>query len=136
MIALEETEDAWRVVLQDAEVGQVSLGYELGLVVHTQEQETLHVTIATPFRVRHDDEPWRDIDPARDDPELGGLIIMLRHRALLECVAHKAGTLLLQVANQLTVEVPSHPRYEAWDIDAKRFKLVAIPGDELAVWHR
>jgi hypothetical protein len=43
---------------------------------------------------------------------------------------------LSEFAEALSIEVPPDSRYEAWSVDSSRIKLVAVPGDELAVWHR
>jgi hypothetical protein len=137
VIELAEIHDGWQLLVHDAQVGQVAVGHELRIVLYGDNGESAEITIATPFRVRYGESgTWSEIDPETDDSSLGQLILNLRNRSLLGGFAQRAGTLSLELAGPVAIQVPPHPQYEAWDVDAKQFKIVGVPGDEPAVWRR
>jgi uncharacterized protein DUF6188 len=136
VIELTEVEDGCRFRANEAVVGQVTLGEELRIVIFGRDGESAEITIATPFRVQcNENGAHANIDPEADDPSLGQLILSLRKQPLIGGMMSTAGTLALEFGG-CTIDVPPDVRYEAWAIDARQFKIVAVPGDELAIWRR
>lgn len=97
--------------------------------------ESLHIVIAGSFAARMGrDVPATLIDPEKASTELGALSVAVRHRQAHTCVVTPDGALKLEFGEGLTIEVPSDPQYEAWQMGAPQAKIISMPGGELAVW--
>jgi hypothetical protein len=134
MMRLRERADDFDVVLEDVEVSQIVFSVQLGITVCDKDLDYLDIIISSPFRIRKEsDGEWQEIDPEGDDPRLGDVVFALRYKHLKSCHIAKSGTLFLEFDQGLAIEVTPDAHYEAWDVDQKRFKIVATPGGELAV---
>jgi hypothetical protein len=135
VIRLDQRPDGARLVFHDADVTRVVLTDRVAFEVSDRDRDTLRVSIATPFEVRHArGEVWT-LDPERDDDErLGRLAFALRHAWLAGCEATSDGTLTVQLEGGLTIVAPADPDDEAWELAHERFQVVGMAGGELAVW--
>jgi Family of unknown function (DUF6188) len=137
MIGLQEDIDKFEVILQDAKVNQVILDFRLSILIVDSDDEKLHIVIESPFSVRTTTSASTPmVDPGGSTPMLGTIVLMLRHRQITKCCIMKYGSLSLEFGDDLAIEVPPDKHYEAWDLDCKLFKLLAMPGGEVAFWDR
>jgi Family of unknown function (DUF6188) len=137
-LRLEEKTDGYQVVLGDAQVTQVLLDYRLGITILDNDNDWLKLVIASMFSTRDGgpDVPTALIHPEKATSDLGALAVTLRFQRLSKCYIAKDGTLTLGFESGLTITVPPDAHYEAWDLDHKLFKVIAMPGGELAIWDK
>jgi Family of unknown function (DUF6188) len=128
--------DGFNVSAGGSTVTLVLLDYRLSFRALDDDNVGLGVVIAMPFDAveRANGERVR-IDPAKKSAALGQLAVGLRFRRLDSCSVAPGGILHLQFDNrELALTVPPHPSYEAWQLDGPSFKVIAVPGGELAIW--
>jgi hypothetical protein len=138
MIELVEDGDHLVVRLEGTYVSQTIIDYRFGLLVVDEVQDALRIAISTPFRFKGTgDQDWKAVDPEAPDDRLGELVVALWRRPLLPLVSCRidrgSGRLALGFET-LDIDVRAGGRYEAWDLDHARFKLIAMPGGEVAIW--
>jgi hypothetical protein len=123
--------------LEDAQVSYAGLGAQFDIYIQDAAQAGLKITITTPFRIGEAERPLSEpIDPEKDDPRIGKLILSLRRKKLVLCHVDPDGTLKLRFDDGLVIVVEPDPEYEAWELDHARFKIVGAAGGELAIWER
>lgn len=135
VIELVSDDDGYAIRAEDAEVTQVLVDYRLGFIIADGGTETLRVTISTPFEFT----PAGEMESVRIDPEgaeaaLGRLVLEARHQRLTSCLVDKSGRLRMRLG-EMSIDVAPDSEYEAWDVDHPQFKLVAMPGGEVAEWN-
>ena len=136
MIKAHEVASEWELELGEAQITEAALSRALRIVITSEEADSLTVSIATPFTVTlAASSTIVHLDPERDDPKLGGLIVSLRGSGVEEISVLSNRTLRV-ICEVASIEVPPDRDYEAWDLESESFKLVAVPGDEVAVWLR
>lgn len=135
MIRLDHRPDGVQLAFHDADVTRVALTDRVAFDVTDRDRDTLRVSLATPFEVRHArGETWT-LDPERDDDErLGRLAFALRRAWLASCAATGDGTLTVTLEGGVTIVAPADPDDEAWELAHERFQVVGMAGGELAVW--
>jgi hypothetical protein len=140
VIELVEEADELVLRLEGTYVSQTIIDYRFGLLVLDEQQDALRIAISNPFRFkRHEDKDWTSVDPEAHDDRLGELVVALWRPPLLplvSCRIERASGRLKLGLDTLDIDVPAGDRYEAWDVDHARFKLVAMPGGEVAIWDR
>lgn len=125
------------LVLDSACVSYITLTVRLEFGIRDATRDTLKVVISTPFCVGETEgDLSAPIDPEKDDPRIGELILRLRHKILTESHADPDGTLRLRFDNGVVIVVGPDPQYEAWDIDHSDFKVVSAAGGELSIWEQ
>lgn len=123
--------------LERAQVSYLELTGQLEIGIRDSTRETLQITISTPFCAgESEDELSEPVDPEKDDPRVGEVILRLRFKTLTQCRIESSGTLKLAFDDGFVVIVGPDPRYEAWDIEHQKFKIVGAAGGELAIWDR
>ena len=136
VILLDEGDAGWKVQFPGAEVGQVSLGSGLRIVVYANEGESLEVNIEGRLDVRGDRVGPKTIDPQEPTSGLGILAASLLHERLSLCEASRSGELHLLFNAGTGITVPPSPEIEAWSLDGSLFKLVSLPGGKVGYWDR
>jgi hypothetical protein len=125
------------LVLDAAEVSSITLTTQITIGIRDASGDALTITISTPFCVGNAEADLSEpLDPEKDDVRLGGVILRLRHRILTRCLVEPTGTLHLAFDDGFVIVVGPDQRYEAWDIDHRKFKIVGAAGGELATWDR
>ncbi len=100
-------------------------------------RDTLKIAISTPFRVGESEDTLSEpIDPEKNDPRIGEVILCLRFKTLTKCRIDPGGTLKLTFDDGFVVIIGPDSQYEAWDIEHKMFKIIGAAGGELAIWER
>ncbi len=134
---LEEKAGGYQVAYNDAQVTQVTLDHRLSINILESEDDWLRITIESAFSAQiKPDAPATTIHPENVTAHLGELAVALRFQQLSKCHVASDGTLTVEFRSGLTINVPPDAHYEAWDLEHKQFKIVAMPGGELAVWDR
>ncbi len=116
MIAYDEVSRDWRLSAGAAWVGLVALAFELRMIVYAGGDDSMELRISTPFLVSRN-ESQHQLDPEGNDPLLGDLMLDLRQKHLLACRVQENGTLTLEFAGHLRIEVPADSDHEAWDLE-------------------
>lgn len=133
----ELNDDEFDLVLEDAQVANVGLAVQLNIYIQDAIRDTLKIAISTPFRAGESEDALDGpIDPEKDDPRIGEVIVRLRRKILTQCHIDQDGTLKLRFDDGFVILVGPDQKYEAWDLDHARFKIVGAAGGELAIWNR
>jgi hypothetical protein len=133
----ELSDGEFNFTLEDAQVSHTVLGAQFDIYIKDPTRTGLKITITTPFRVGGSEGPLSEpIDPEKDDPRIGKLILNLRRKELVLCYVDPDGTLKLRFDDGLAIVVGPDPEYEAWELDHPKFKIVGAAGGELAIWDR
>src|SRR5271154_4583082 len=126
---------AFEVTFNHAEVTLVQLDAGLRLVITDSPPEPFDIVMATELRVRRSaEDPGDTIDPSEASSRLGELAVSLRWRPARRCLLTADGVLTLELESGLTIDVPPHPDYEAWQVLCPGYRIIATPGGKLAVW--
>jgi hypothetical protein len=126
---------AFEVTFNHAEVTLVQLDARLRLVITDSPHEPFDIVMATKLRVRRGaDDPGSTINPSEASSGLGELAVALRWQPARRCLLTADGVLTLELESGLTINVPPHPDYEAWQVLCPGYRIIATPGGELAVW--
>lgn len=134
VIELEETPSGWTVQAPNADVATVALGHGLRIVLYVDGGDALDVLIETTLRLDSEDLASRTIDPQQPTADLGRLAVALLHKRVANCEASSEGDLLLQFQEGTRIRVAPNAQFEAWSLNAPLFKLVSLPGGEVARW--
>ena len=134
VITLEETTTGYGLRLHNASVTQIRLDWQVGLTISDEDGTTVKVVIAGPFTVLSPGDAYPPVtDPEQSGSNLCAAIFAMRFAPVAACDVVD-GTMQLALGSGLTVRVPPSETAEAWEIDHPDFKLVSIPGGEVAVW--
>jgi hypothetical protein len=136
VIELDQTPSGWSVRALDADVGQVALGFGRRVVMYVDGGAALDVFIERTLHLDSVGQVSRSVDPQLPSPELGELAVALLHQRLASCEASSEGDLRLRFEGGIAIDVAANPKFEAWNLDAPLFKLVSLPGGEVAHWDR
>lgn len=113
-------------------VTQCRFDFALSLVFAGDEIEG-HVVISSSFRMNARGASPITLVPA-GDPSAMAPALTLTRRPLHRMTALKTGELRIELED-LEIEVPASGEHEAWDLWlSDQFRLVSLPGGELAVW--
>jgi hypothetical protein len=128
---------AFDVTFDHAEVTLVQLDARLRLVITDSPHEPFDIAMATKLRVRRGaDDPGSTINPSEASSGLGELAVALRWQPARRCLLTADGVLTLELESGLTINVPPHPDYEAWQVLCPGYLIIATPGGKLAVWDK
>lgn len=134
---VDEHDGAFEVTFDHAEVTLVQLDARLRLVITDSPHEACDIVMATKLRVRRGpDDPGDTINPGEASSGLGELAVTLRWQVARRCLLTADGVLTLELESGLTIDVPPHPDYEAWQVRCPGYMIIATPGGELAVWDK
>jgi hypothetical protein len=121
--------------LECAQVAYIQLTVQLEIAILDATRDALEITISTPFCVGESEDALSEpIDPEKNDPRIGEVILRLRFKTLTKCRIDPDCTLKLTFDDGFVVVIGPDPLYEAWDIEHKKFKIVGAAGGGFAIW--
>ena len=96
-------------------------------------QEWAWVMIEGPFRFIDNSTAW-PLDPAGPNPEELGPALKLRFKTIEAASISDDWSLQVQFTDDLSLQVPSLPQYEAWEVHEHGKMIVCLPGGRTATW--
>lgn len=127
-----ESLDRFVIEEQGMSVTQCRFDFALSLVFAGDAIEG-HVVISSSFRMNSRGASPITLVPA-GDPSAMAPALTLAHRPIHRMTALKTGELRIELED-VEVDVPASGEYEAWNLWlSDQFRLVSLPGGELAVW--
>jgi hypothetical protein len=124
---LTERADTWHVDLQGREVLMFTVDYRVTLHLHGESDYDGSVLLAEPFELRSSDGTLTLLDPV-SHAELGPVLACFKKVVDGVVVNRQDGSLLVTFTDGTSIGANSHERYEAWEVDAPGFKIIASPG--------
>ncbi|MFF1401251.1 DUF6188 family protein [Streptomyces sp. NPDC058287] len=130
--AIEEHEDRWILGLRGLAVTQISVDFQLTLLLGSEAS----VILECPFRLGPGSASNENLqvmlDPGRQDVAAA---LALFGAKVLSAVAFKTGSLRLVFDSGLHLNCRADPSFEAWQVVGPGgWRFVSMPGRELAVW--
>jgi hypothetical protein len=125
----------WELPLAGATVTQVSVDHAFALLLAPASGGggAFTCTVESPFVLG-----GATFTPGAEDPTTLGRALVVLHRTVVGAVhASECGTLTIVLSGDLTLSVAPSDAYEAWNITGPDgFRVVAMPGGDLAIWDR
>jgi hypothetical protein len=106
------------------------------LLLADETGRSFECQIESPFTLTGPDHASERFVPGQEAAALGTALVVLR-RQVVDAVADKRGELVITLAGDLVLRSPPSQEYEAWNVTGPDgFRVVSMPGGELAIWDR
>lgn len=132
MLVLNEVPGGFDLQVAQAKVEMVSLAWCLDILVTDDKFDRLLIKTGSSMSWTRPGREPVVVDPERGTADLGALMVALRHAPLVS-LAIRAGNLIADFGDSGEIVIAPHPRFEAWETGGG-FKLVCLPGGEVAIW--
>lgn len=130
--AFAEHEDRWILGLRGLTVTKISVDYQLSFLLESDAWVVLEGPCRLAQGSAAGDVPQEMLDPQRQDVAAA---LALFGAKVMSAVAFKTGSLRLVFDNGLHLNCRADPSFEAWQVTGPGgWRLVSMPGGELAVW--
>jgi Family of unknown function (DUF6188) len=125
----------WDLPIRGFVVLHVTFAFRLDIVAYGDEGATATIILAGRFEFTHDGQrvsldaagqPWEALTP----------VLGLRHDPVSSAQASEDGQLIVDFESGSRIEAGPDEMYENWDVSGPGFRLIAMPGGDVAVWDR
>jgi hypothetical protein len=126
-------EALWNIDVDGQQILLLNIDYAVTLHLHGKEKYETSIRLASPFRFLPAGSDPRRIDP-EDAPTVAPVLSLFGARTRTLTIGADS-TLVLEFEDGARIECEPDPQYEAWEVNAPRLKLIAMPrGGEPAVF--
>ena len=131
---LDPEADTWHVDLGGRTLLMFTIDYRVSLHLHGESTYDGLIILERPFKVDGTDGLSAHVDPSQKTG-LAPVLACFEKVVQTVTVSRQDGSLAVTFTDGTTLRAASHPRFEAWEVNAPAVKIVALAGGgEPALW--
>jgi hypothetical protein len=129
---LREENDSWMLSIKGREVTRCLVDYAFSIELWIPD-DPISIRINRPFLFKTRDQTYK-ISPAEEPIRLGPVLSIV-HKTIQAVIAHKDGSLSVEISDEIKLDVSADVHYEAWEINGREgMRIVSLPGGGLSIW--